>query len=84
VRADKSLRWLFEEFLKARIASDRVPFPAMFQVVDGDAVALAVDRAWHGKQMIEQRDSAIVFSHASANQRENRLRYGSVECILRF
>ena len=34
-----------DQFLKSRIIADRVPFPAIFQIVDGDAVIGAVHRS---------------------------------------
>src|SRR4029453_11037750 len=82
--ADKSLRRLFEEFLKARSSSNRVPFPAMFQVVNGDAVINAVHCARGFEKPLNQRNCEILFSDTCINQREITVHERAIDGVFRF
>ena len=80
----KSLRWLLKQFLKTRIDSNWVPFPAMFQVVDGDAVIDAIHCARRFQQSLEERKRQVFFTDASIDQREIAIHDHAVNGIFRF
>ncbi len=63
-------RVVLDQLLKTRIVADRIPFPAMFQIVDGDAVIGAINCPWRSEQTLDQRNSQIIFTDPSIDERE--------------
>ena len=82
--ADESLCWLFKKFLKTRIAPNRVPFPAMFQVVYRDTVIDAVHCARRFEQSFEERKREILLTNASIDQSEVAIHNHAVNGIFRL
>ena len=52
------------------LCAEPIPFPAIFQVVERDAVVDAVDRARRFEQLLEQRNRLIVFAGLGIDHRE--------------
>ena len=57
---------LRDQFLKARIVTQRVPFPTEFQIVERDAVIDAVHRAWSFQQALDERNSKRGFARVAS------------------
>ncbi len=57
---------LRDQFLKARIVAQRVPFPTEFQIVERDAVIDAVHRAWSFQQALDERNSKRGFARVAS------------------
>src|ERR1700726_1862336 len=71
-----------DQCLKTRIVSNRVPFPAKFQIVERDTVISAIGCAWYREKMFKQTQSAIRFAYTCVNQSEHSAHHCTVESIL--
>ncbi len=72
------------EFLKGGIGTQWVPFPAKLQIVHGDAVVHAVDRAGRAKQPLDQRDRELVLADPRVDERETTIHDRAVVGVFRF
>ena len=75
---------LRDQFLKARIVAQRVPFPTEFQIVERDAVIDAVHRAWSFQQALDERNSEIVFAYSRVDESEVAIHDCAVKSVFRF
>src|SRR5213592_1967366 len=72
-----------EDFLKPRIVSKRVPFPACSQIGKGNAVIRVVDSKRSCKQTLNCKNRSVGFSGAREDQSLKRLRDGALDHVSR-
>jgi hypothetical protein len=75
-----------ENFLEARIASQRIPFPPQTKISERDATRKIRPLDWAGseEQTLDQRDRLVRVTKECINQRQIGRPVGAMKCVLAF
>src|SRR6266536_1258858 len=75
-----------ENLLEARIASERIPFPAQTKLSERNAIRNIRVRgsAGRGKEALDQRDRLVRLANECINQRQIACPEGAMKCVFAF
>src|SRR6185437_6193312 len=72
-----------EDFLEARVLAERVPLPAVAQVMQGKAgfVAAITNSAWSSDKALDRRDRPVCFGNLRIDHCQHPAKHGANQSI---